>query len=147
MHAQDPYDHLRESADEGGVVATCDQCGESTDHKHEETEMLTVIVKEPGKDPEVRHINGTVEEIQRLVGGYFEAHSMYMATGAPLTVFCNEGGFGQNKYMAPNIMDACHAAVLVGTVVVMRGDYGLYDYQVAPTLARLKTRSVAGSPV
>ena len=102
--------------------------------------MITAVVKQPGAVAAPQEIDGGVESIQALVGGYFEAHRL---TGG-YTVWCNEQG---TKYMAPNIIDECHGAVLVGTVVVTRGDNGLTARDVPRVVGLLNRLSVLGSLV
>jgi len=102
--------------------------------------MITVVVKEPGKPAQGRKIAGSVESIQEIVGGYFECHKF----PGQLTLYCNEGGFGQNKYMTPNVMDSCHPAVLLGTVLVMKGDDGLLPFMLEPVAKRLDQLAVLG---
>lgn len=36
------------------------------------TNMIKVLVVEPGKTPEVREIDGSLESFQKIVGGYIE---------------------------------------------------------------------------
>jgi Domain of unknown function (DUF3846) len=98
--------------------------------------MIQVVVKEPGENPVRKLIDGTVESIQKEVGGYFEVHRL--APG--LTVYANEDG--KRKYLAPNINDTCHPAILVGTLLVMRGDNGLEDADVPKVTYMLLQRAV-----
>jgi len=103
--------------------------------------MITVVVKEPGKDPTTQLFNGDVESVQEIVGGYFEAHRL-----GPLTLYCNEGSFGQVLNLSPNIMDYCHPGqVIVGTVLVMDGDYGLRPDQAMWAIHTLKQHDVLGT--
>ena len=49
---------------------------------------MTIVVKEVGKRPEVREIEGTLKEMQKIVGGYIEA--VYLPD--QIAVVCNEEG-------------------------------------------------------
>lgn len=102
--------------------------------------MIQVVIKKPGEDPEAASIDGSLESIQKVVGGYFEAHRF-----GKLTLYCNEEG--HLKYMAPNILDDldCHAgAVIVGPVLVMKGDHSLPPHAVDPVRRALRERAVLG---
>jgi hypothetical protein len=99
--------------------------------------MIQVVTKAPGQAPVVRLIDGSVESIQKEVGGYFEVHRFWTRA---LTLYCNEDG--KNKYMAPNVRDLCHPEVLVGTVLVMRGDNGLTDDDLPRVIDVLGARTV-----
>ena len=49
---------------------------------------INVIVKNPGRPPEVRQIPNTLEELQGIVGGYIEV--LRLASDA--AIICNEEG-------------------------------------------------------
>lgn len=52
-------------------------------------QKLRVLVVEPGKPPAVREIAGSLESMQRLVGGYIQAVYPF---DDPLALICNEEG-------------------------------------------------------
>lgn len=54
---------------------------------------MTIVVKEVGKSPEVREIEGTLKEMQKIVGGYIEA--IYLPDG--LVMVCDEEGKVKDK--------------------------------------------------
>src|SRR4051812_44941227 len=99
--------------------------------------MITVVVKQPGEEPEVKQIDGSVESIQAEVGGYFEAYPF-----GPYTVYCNEDG--KRKYMSPNVLNMMDQ-VLVGPILIMRGDDGLNEWDTAIAKDLLKRRAVLAS--
>jgi hypothetical protein len=101
--------------------------------------MIQVVVKAPGEDPVKVLITGELEDMWKIVGGYFEIHRL--APG--FTVYANEEG--KQKYLAPNINDTCHPEILVGTVFVMRGDNGLTDEDIPLVTRLLNQRAVLGS--
>lgn len=51
-------------------------------------ERIHVIVKEPGRKPELREIDNTLEELQGYVGGYIET----VTFASDLVIICNEDG-------------------------------------------------------
>jgi len=52
------------------------------------SEKIRVLVIEPGKNPEEREIDNTLEALQEIVGGYIECVTM----ATDLVVICNEEG-------------------------------------------------------
>lgn len=52
-------------------------------------QKLRVLVVEPGKPPAVRETDGSLESMQRLVGGYIQAVYPF---DDPLALICNEEG-------------------------------------------------------
>ena len=60
------------------------------------TNTIRAIIKEPGKDPEVRWIKNELEELQSIVGGYVEAHTLDDDYGV---VLCDEDGVANLKAM------------------------------------------------
>lgn len=49
---------------------------------------IRVIVKEPGKSPEIRWVDNTLEALQKIVGGLIETVTL----AADLVIICNEEG-------------------------------------------------------
>ena len=70
---------------------------------------MRVIVKEPGERPKRVTIDGSLESLQRLVGGYIEHINFTKTTG----ILVNEEG--KLKKLAPNII--LPEDILVGTVI------------------------------
>ena len=70
---------------------------------------MRVIVKEPGESPKRVTIDGSLESLQRLVGGYIEHISFTKTTG----ILVNEEG--KLRKLAANII--LPEDILVGTVV------------------------------
>lgn len=52
------------------------------------SEKIKVLVIEPGKNPEEREIDNTLEAMQEIVGGYIECVTLT----TDLVVICNEEG-------------------------------------------------------
>lgn len=52
-------------------------------------QKLRVLVVEPGKPPAVRETDGSLESMQRLVGGYIQAVYPF---DDPVALICNEEG-------------------------------------------------------
>jgi Domain of unknown function (DUF3846) len=50
---------------------------------------LKIVVVEPDKDPEIRIINHTLEEMHRIVGGYIETVKTDLEG---VVIVCNESG-------------------------------------------------------
>lgn len=74
---------------------------------------MRVILKEPGCAPREIEIDGTLEEYQRLVGGYIEHHTLTNGIGI---LFDEEGKLKGKK---PNIYLDDLYDVIVGNVVVV----------------------------
>ncbi len=54
---------------------------------------IKVLVVEPGKDPYVQEIDGSLKSMQALVGGYIETVPILDEPGpAPAEIVCNEEG-------------------------------------------------------
>lgn len=70
---------------------------------------MRVIVKEPGKSPKMATIDGSLESLQQLVGGFIEHIEFTKQTG----ILVDEEG--KYKNLEPNII--LPEDVLVGTVV------------------------------
>ena len=70
---------------------------------------MKVIVKEPGESPKMVTIDGSLESLQRLVGGYIEHVEFTKQTG----ILVNEEG--KLRKLEPNII--LPEDMLVGTVV------------------------------
>ena len=59
-------------------------------------EKITVVVKEPGKAPEIRQIDNTLKALQDIVGGYIET----VTIATDMVIICNEEGL--IKHLPPN---------------------------------------------
>jgi hypothetical protein len=78
---------------------------------------MRVVVKEPGRDPEVREVSGELRMLQAIVGGYIEH-----VASIPLldvVVYGNEEGRLQGL---PYNFTKVDGTVIVGTVVAVRVD-------------------------
>ena len=75
-------------------------------------DKIFVIVKRPGSMPETEYIDNTLEEFQRLVGGYIEV--LDLATD--LAIICNEEG----RLMDLEYNCAICGVSFVGTIVLVR---------------------------
>lgn len=119
--------HCRE-LDRNGV--TLDEWDRQWEEEHGRTEekkdMIKVIYKEPGKDPEVREVSNTLETFQALVGGYIETVPITAGTTTALVV-CNDEG--KLNDMKANIW-VPGGDVIFGPVVIV-GDDG-EDFGDAP---------------
>ena len=71
---------------------------------------MKVIIKEPGKKPELRDIENTLETLQKLVGGYIETH-----TRKDYVLICNEEG--RIRHMEPNFFGIEAGSVFYGPAV------------------------------
>lgn len=49
---------------------------------------IRVLIKEPGKDPELKNIENSLESLQEAVGGYIETVTLT----TDLAIVCNEEG-------------------------------------------------------
>lgn len=58
---------------------------------------MKILVVEPGKAPEVKEIDGSLESMQEVVGGYIEAIYPF---DDPIALVCNEEG--KINGMTPN---------------------------------------------
>ena len=76
---------------------------------------ITILVKEPGKDWEVREVEDTLPTYQKIVGGYIEGAG---TTSTGVHIFCNEEG----KLRGLEINWPFHGDVLVGTIFGVRSD-------------------------
>lgn len=70
---------------------------------------IKVIIKEPGQLARFEKIENTIEEFQRIVGGYIEQISI----ASDLVILCDEDG--KLKELAPSIIVG--ALEIVGTVI------------------------------
>lgn len=69
---------------------------------------ITVVVKEPGKTPEVKEIDDTLESMQEVVGGYIEL----VAMPNNLDFYVNEEGLAEGLPFNTHI----RGVPVVGTV-------------------------------
>ena len=69
---------------------------------------MKIVVKEVGKKPEVREINGNLHEMQEIVGGYIEC----VHIGTQIACVCNE--MGKLNGLRPNFM--LDGDIIVGDV-------------------------------
>ena len=70
---------------------------------------IKVIIKQPGQKPYTTHISGTLENLQKTVGGYIEV----IRIGVGMVVLCDEDGKGKNLPYSCTISEI----PLVGTVI------------------------------
>lgn len=90
---------------------------------------ISIVVKEPGKNPEQRNIENTLEAFQALVGGYIESLTM----GEDWMVICNEEG--ALPPALPYNCDVC-GIDFVGTIALV-GYKGEHFYDFPCDLAQL----------
>ena len=79
-------------------------------------ENIRVLVVEPGKDPEVRVIENSLEGVQQIVQGYIECVTLHDKAGEDLVLICNEEGKIRNLQMnaiIPEIDDMIFGAFLI----------------------------------
>jgi hypothetical protein len=62
---------------------------------------ISIVVKEPNKKPEVRIIDGSLEEMQKIVGGYIEP----VRVSGNIELFVNEDGLSENLPLNLYVMD------------------------------------------
>lgn len=77
--------------------------------------MLRIIVVEPNELPYEQTIDGELESMQAIVGGYIEAVQL----GNRITLVCNEEGKLNN--LTPNRMVG--GDIIVGTFFLTKTDY------------------------
>lgn len=70
---------------------------------------IKVIIKDPGKKPRCVWISNTLENLQKVVGGYIEA----VTIASDMCIICNEEGRLRNL---PYNCDICGVS-FVGTIV------------------------------
>ena len=70
---------------------------------------MRIVVKKPGKEPEVKEIPNKLEAFQKIVGGYIET---ILITDDPILCVCNEEG--KMLDLEPNFMFG--GDVIVGDV-------------------------------
>lgn len=108
---------------------------------------IKVIVKEPGKKPEVKIIKDSLQTLQTIVGGYIEA------VGIPIPdvdFFCDEEGKMKNG-VKPNFYvneDTPYRDLIFGTVVFVGGNenggnQSLTSWQIKKILSWLEQREKA----
>ena len=77
-------------------------------------DKITVVVKEPGKAPEIRQIDNTLKALQDVVGGYIET----VTVATDMVIICNEEGL--IKHLLPNCrILGCY---FVGTILAVGVD-------------------------
>ena len=79
-------------------------------------ENIRVLVVEPGKDPEVRVVENSLEGIQQIVQGYIECVTLRDKAGEELVLICNEEGKIRNLQMnviIPEIDDMIFGTFLI----------------------------------
>ena len=79
-------------------------------------ENIRVLVVEPGKDPEVRVIENSLEGVQQIVQGYIECVTLHDKDGENLVLICNEEGKIRNLQMnaiIPEIDDMIFGTLLI----------------------------------
>ena len=79
-------------------------------------ENIRVLVVEPGKDPEVRTIENSLEGVQQIVQGYIECVTLRDKAGEDLVLICNEEGKIRNlpmNAMIPEIDDMIFGTFLI----------------------------------
>lgn len=79
-------------------------------------ENIRVLVVEPGKDPEVRVIENSLEGIQDIVQGWIECVTLHDKAGEDLVLICNEEGKIRKlpmNAMIPEIDDVIRGAFLI----------------------------------
>jgi hypothetical protein len=91
-------------------------------------DKIFVIVKRPGCMPETEYIDNTLEEFQRLVGGYIEV--LDLATD--LAIICNEEG----RLMDLEYNCAICGVSFVGTIVLVRTKRD--EFASAPSLTYMR---------
>jgi hypothetical protein len=104
-------------------------------------EEIKVVVKEVGKDPEVRMVVPSLELWQGIVGGYIEAA---YAKAPDIPMYINEEG--KLLGLAPNVRYGRHD-VICGTLVMVRHDdegedVSLTDSEVEAAIAWLKKNAL-----
>lgn len=74
-------------------------------------DKVSVIIKEPGKDPRHVNISDTLENLQRTVGGYIETVTLWQDG----CIICNEEGRIQGL---PYCCEVC-GVDFVGTIILI----------------------------
>lgn len=81
--------------------------------------MINVLIKVPGKKPQVTEINPSLHVFQQIVGGYIEPICVDVSG---ITCYCNE--FGKIQGLDPNfnltMPDGTIIDIVCGTVVFFR---------------------------
>lgn len=80
------------------------------------SKTITVLVKEPLKNAEIREISDTLETKQAIVGGYLESFSL----NDKYVIFMNEDG--KRLGLQPNLVFLPHN-ILLGTIFISRIDW------------------------
>lgn len=83
-------------------------------------ENIRVLVVEPGKDPEVRVIENSLEGIQQIVQGYIECVMLHDKAGEDLVLICNEEGKIRNLPMNAAVAEIDD--VIFGTFLIASTD-------------------------
>lgn len=76
---------------------------------------MKVVVKEPGKKPEVREIKNTLKSFQEIVGGFIEAIPFEKGT----ILVCNEEGKIERRAVNLFYKDD----LIVGTVIITTSNF------------------------
>lgn len=83
-------------------------------------ENIRVLVVEPGKDPEVRVIENSLEGVQQIVQGYIECVTLHDKAGEDLVLICNEEGKIRNLPMNAAVAEIDD--VIFGTFLIAGTD-------------------------
>lgn len=75
---------------------------------------ISVIIKEPNKNPRHTYISNTLENLQKIVGGYIETVTLC----SDFVIICNEEG---NLKGLPYCCNICNVG-FVGTVILCGAD-------------------------
>lgn len=82
--------------------------------------VLNIVVKEPGKAPEVKLIKHDIEEFQKIVGGLFDMVRVPLMEDM-IYMVCNDTGKLDN--LPFNFYEPARYDVIVGNVFFVAGDY------------------------
>lgn len=86
--------------------------------KKVKSNKIRVMVIEPGNETEEKEIDNTLEELQKIVGGYIEVIPLQNEIGSNLNIVCNEEG----KLIGLPLNRALDSDILCGTFVVVKSD-------------------------
>ncbi len=82
--------------------------------------VLNIVVKEPGKAPEVKLIKHDIEEFQKIVGGLFDMVRVPLMEDM-IYMVCNDTGKLDN--LSFNFYEPARNDIIVGNVFFTAGDY------------------------
>lgn len=71
-----------------GAGTYCSRCGQKIDTRGEQMYKISVFIKRPGCNPYRTNISNTLEDLQKLVGGYIETFTF----ADDACIICNEEG-------------------------------------------------------